>query len=54
MLIMISLFVGEFARTGWLAHPPLSGEDFSPGVGVDYYIWGLQIAGIGTYFLGST
>lgn len=54
MLIMISLFVGEFARTGWLAYPPLSGEDFSPGVGVDYYIWGLQIAGIGKYFLGST
>ncbi|TFZ55944.1 cytochrome o ubiquinol oxidase subunit I [Methylorubrum sp. Q1] len=50
--IMISLFVGEFARTGWLAYPPLSGADMSPGVGVDYYIWGLQIAGIGTTLSG--
>lgn len=50
--VMISLFVGEFARTGWLAYPPLSGADMSPGVGVDYYIWGLQIAGIGTTLSG--
>ena len=50
--MMISLFVGEFARTGWLAYPPLSGADMSPGVGVDYYIWGLQIAGIGTTLSG--
>jgi cytochrome o ubiquinol oxidase subunit 1 len=52
ILVMISLFVGEFARTGWLAYPPLSGEAYSPGVGVDYYIWGLQIAGIGTTLSG--
>ncbi|OLP62091.1 cytochrome o ubiquinol oxidase subunit I [Xaviernesmea oryzae] len=51
-LIMISLFVGEFARTGWLAYPPLSGADYSPGVGVDYYIWGLQVAGVGTTLSG--
>ena len=49
---MISLFVGEYARTGWLAYPPLSGAAASPGVGVDYYIWGLQIAGIGTTLSG--
>ena len=48
MLVMASLFVGEFARTGWLAYPPLSGILASPDVGVDYYIWSLQIAGIGT------
>ncbi len=47
-LVMMSLFVGEFARTGWLAYPPLSGIAFSPDVGVDYYIWSLQIAGVGT------
>jgi len=47
-LVMISLFVGEFARTGWLAYPPLSGIAASPDVGVDYYIWSLQIAGVGT------
>jgi len=50
--VMISLFVGEFAQTGWLAYPPLSGLEGSPGVGVDYYIWGLQVAGLGTLLSG--
>lgn len=48
ILINISLFVGEFAKTGWVAYPPLAGANFSPDVGVDYYIWALQISGIGT------
>ena len=52
MLTMVSLFVGEFARTGWLAYPPLSGILASPDVGVDYYIWSLQIAGVGTLLSG--
>jgi cytochrome o ubiquinol oxidase subunit I len=51
-LVMVSLFVGEFARTGWLAYPPLSGIAASPDVGVDYYIWSLQIAGVGTLLSG--
>ncbi|MBY4896143.1 cytochrome o ubiquinol oxidase subunit I [Cupriavidus sp. AU9028] len=51
-LIMVSLFVGEFAKTGWLAYPPLSGILQSPDVGVDYYIWALQIAGVGTTLSG--
>lgn len=51
-LVMASLFVGEFARTGWLAYPPLSGLIASPDVGVDYYIWSLQIAGVGTLLSG--
>ena len=51
-LMMISLFVGEFAATGWLAYPPLSGLDYSPSVGVDYYIWALQISGLGTTLSG--
>ena len=51
-LVMLSLFVGEFARTGWLAYPPLSGILASPDVGVDYYIWSLQIAGVGTLLSG--
>ncbi len=51
-LVMISLGVGEFAQTGWLAYPPLSGLEYSPGVGVDYYIWGLQVAGLGTTLSG--
>ncbi|PTU30187.1 cytochrome o ubiquinol oxidase subunit I [Stenotrophobium rhamnosiphilum] len=52
VLVMMSLFVGEFARTGWLAYPPLSGIAYSPDVGVDYYIWSLQLAGIGTLLSG--
>nr|WP_297350261.1 cytochrome o ubiquinol oxidase subunit I [uncultured Caldimonas sp.] len=52
VLVMASLFVGEFARTGWLAYPPLSGILQSPGVGVDYYLWSLQVAGVGTTLSG--
>ncbi|WP_204250004.1 cytochrome o ubiquinol oxidase subunit I [Rhodoferax koreensis] len=52
VLVMASLFVGEFARTGWLAYPPLSNLAYSPDVGVDYYIWSLQIAGVGTLLSG--
>ncbi|GAA0387841.1 cytochrome o ubiquinol oxidase subunit I [Brevundimonas terrae] len=52
VMVMASLFVGEFARTGWLAYPPLSGIGYSPGVGMDYYIWSLQIAGVGTTLSG--
>ncbi|WLI91627.1 cytochrome o ubiquinol oxidase subunit I [Massilia sp. R2A-15] len=51
-LTMVSLFVGEYAKTGWLAYPPLSGIMQSPDVGVDYYIWSLQIAGVGTLLSG--
>ena len=52
VLVNISLGLGEFARTGWVAYPPLSELDFSPGVGVDYYLWALQISGIGTLLTG--
>ncbi len=52
LLINVSLLVGEFARTGWLAYPPLSELQFSPGVGVDYYLWALQISGVGTLLSG--
>lgn len=52
LLTNISLAVGEFAKTGWVAYPPLSGLQFSPGVGVDYYLWSLQISGIGTLLSG--
>jgi cytochrome o ubiquinol oxidase subunit 1 len=52
VLVMMSMFVGEFARTGWLAYPPLSGIAFSPDTGMDYYIWSLQIAGVGTLLSG--
>ena len=52
LLVNISLVVGEFARTGWLPYPPLSEMTYSPGVGVDYYLWALQISGVGTLLSG--
>lgn len=52
LLVNISLFVGEFARVGWLAFPPLSGAAYSTGPGMDYYLWALQIAGVGTTLSG--
>ena len=52
MLCNVSLVIGKFAETGWLAYPPLSELYYSPGVGVDYYIWSLQIAGVGTLLAG--
>lgn len=52
VLMNMSLFIGEFAMTGWVAYPPLSGIEYSPGVGVDYYIWALQISGVGTLLTG--
>lgn len=52
LLVNLSLVIGEFARTGWLPYPPLSELRYSPGVGVDYYLWAVQIAGIGTLLTG--
>lgn len=51
-LMNLSLIIGEFSAAGWLAYPPLSGIEYSPGVGVDYWIWALQIAGIGSLLSG--
>ncbi|MBV8890263.1 MAG: cytochrome o ubiquinol oxidase subunit I [Alphaproteobacteria bacterium] len=52
LLVNISLVIGEFARTGWLPFPPLSEAPYSPGVGVDYYLWSLEISGAGTLVTG--
>ncbi|KWR89872.1 cytochrome o ubiquinol oxidase subunit I [Cupriavidus sp. IDO] len=52
VLVMLSMFVGDFAATGWVAYPPLSGLGYSPTPGVDYYIWSLQISGLGTTLTG--
>ena len=52
VLVNLSLAVGEFSAAGWLAYPPLSELQYSPGVGVDYWIWALQIAGIGSLLSG--
>lgn len=48
LLVMISLFVGEFSTAGWLNYVPVANLENSPGVGPDYYLWALQIAGVGT------
>src|SRR5690349_10703126 len=52
LLVNVSLVVGEFARTGWVAYPPLAELPYSPGVGVDYYLWALLISGVGTLMAG--
>ncbi len=52
ILVNVSLFIGEFSQCGWLAYPPLSETQFSPGVGVDYYIWAIQLSGVGTLLTG--
>ncbi len=52
LLVNLSLFVGEFAQTGWLVYPPLSEIKYSPGVGVDYYLWAIQISGVGSLLTG--
>jgi cytochrome o ubiquinol oxidase subunit I len=52
LLINASLVIGNFARTGWMGYPPLSELAFSPDVGVDYYLWSLQISGLGTLLAG--
>jgi cytochrome o ubiquinol oxidase subunit 1 len=48
VLVMLSMFIGDFAATGWVAYPPLSELGYSPTAGVDYYIWSLQVSGLGT------
>lgn len=52
VLTLVSLAIGKFSATGWLAYPPLSGIEYSPGEGVDYWIWVVQIAGVGSTLSG--
>ncbi len=52
VLLLVSLVVGNFNATGWLGYPPLSGIEYNPGEGVDYWIWILQIAGVGSLISG--
>ncbi|TYC56368.1 cytochrome o ubiquinol oxidase subunit I [Rhodobacterales bacterium] len=51
-LVLISLVIGKFSKAGWTGYPPYSGIEFSPGVGVDYWIWALAISGIGSTLTG--
>jgi cytochrome o ubiquinol oxidase subunit 1 len=52
VLINLSLIVGDFSAAGWLSYPPLSELMYGPTSGVDYWIWSLQIAGIGSLLSG--
>lgn len=52
VLVNMSLIYGEFSTAGWLAYPPLSGLQYSPGPGVDYWLWSIQISGIGSLLSG--
>lgn len=52
VLVNASLMLGGFSPGGWLGYPPLTGLEYSPGVGVDYWLWSLQIAGVGSLFSG--
>jgi cytochrome o ubiquinol oxidase subunit 1 len=52
VLVMVSLGVGEFSKAGWSGYAPLTERTYSPGTGVDYWIWAFQIAGIGSLMTG--
>lgn len=52
LYILVSLVIGVFAGTGWTAYPPLSGIKYNPGVGVDYWLWSIQISGAGSLISG--
>ena len=51
-LVMISLVVGKFSTAGWTGYPPYSGIEYSPYVGVDYWVWALLISGVGSTLTG--
>lgn len=51
-LVVISLNVGFFSNAGWVGYPPLTEIKYNPGVGVDYWIWSIQISGVGTLLSG--
>ncbi|MGC8491323.1 MAG: cytochrome o ubiquinol oxidase subunit I [Syntrophobacteraceae bacterium] len=52
LLVMVSLGVGNFSKAGWSGYSPLAEKPFSPGPGVDYWAWAVQIAGIGSLMSG--
>ncbi|MGN7470889.1 cbb3-type cytochrome c oxidase subunit I [Brevibacillus sp. SAFN-007a] len=52
MLFNLSFVIGGSPDAGWLSYPPLSQNDFSPGPGQNFWIWGIQISGIGSLATG--
>jgi len=51
-LVLVSLVIGKFSTAGWTAYPPYSGIEYSPGVGVDYWLWAVIVSGVGTTLTG--
>jgi cytochrome o ubiquinol oxidase subunit 1 len=47
-LVLISLVIGKFSTAGWTGYPPYSGSQYTPGVGVDYWLWAVLISGVGS------
>lgn len=52
MLFNISFVIGGSPNAGWTSYMPLASNDMSPGPGENFYLLGLQIAGIGTLMTG--
>ncbi len=52
LLVNVSLVLGDFSAAGWLSYPPLSELQYSPGTGVDYWLWALQVGGVGSLLSG--
>ncbi|OUM94637.1 MAG: cytochrome c oxidase subunit I [Thermobacillus sp. ZCTH02-B1] len=52
LLLNISWLTGHVPDAGWTSYVPLASTTFSNGPGVDYYVLGLQISGIGSLLGG--
>lgn len=52
VLLNISWFSGSVPDAGWTSYVPLAGTTYNSGHGVDYYVLGLQVAGLGTLLSG--
>jgi cytochrome o ubiquinol oxidase subunit 1 len=51
-LVMISLDIGKFSTGGWSGYPPYTEAAFTPGVGVDYWIWAVSLSSLGSMMTG--
>ncbi|MFD0986340.1 cbb3-type cytochrome c oxidase subunit I [Methyloligella solikamskensis] len=51
-LVLISLVIGKFSTAGWTGYPPYSGSEYTPGVGVDYWLWAVLVSGVGSTMSG--
>lgn len=52
LLLYFSFFAGAVPDTGWFSYAPLTEKPFSMGQGVDYWILGLLVTGIGSIATG--